>query len=104
MIDWFSVMGNALWILACALGLAILSISSWQASLQGVRLRAILGRTETTRVFYVAGLLFCVGLAIVSDSLLEIVLWAILGLLFCIALFFTRKQVENKGEKTSSQG
>lgn len=104
MIDWFSLLGNALWILGCALFLAILSISGWQASLQGVGLRAILSRIDTTRAFYVAGLLFCAGLAIVSNSSLEVILWVILGLLLCIALLSTWRNVENKGEKTSNQG
>jgi hypothetical protein len=84
MIDWFNLAGNALWILGCALALGTLSFASWQASIRNERLRNRLGNSSIQAAFDAAGTLFCTGLAVTSDSTLEIVLWSVLGVLFLI--------------------
>ena len=40
MIDWFNLAANSLWILGCAIALAVLSYASWQASLRREKIGA----------------------------------------------------------------
>lgn len=82
MIDWIGVGSNALWILGCAIGLATLSYTSWEASVHGEKFTARLKRTPVQISLNLAGLLFSLGLATTSDSTLEIVLWGILTIAF----------------------
>ncbi|HJW89883.1 MAG TPA: hypothetical protein VJ436_04500 [Anaerolineales bacterium] len=82
MIDWINLAGNALWILGCALFLAALSFASWEASLYGEKFRTRLRGRGVQTAISVAGILFCIGLAIVSDSALEVIVWSALALAF----------------------
>jgi hypothetical protein len=82
MIDWFNLAANALWILALAILLAILSYASWQASLQHEKLRAQLTRPGYGIYFDLAAVLFCLGMAGTSHQPWEIGLWGVLGVLF----------------------
>jgi len=82
MIDWFNLAVNALWILACALALAILSYASWSASLQHEKLQKILVLPRYQISIYIAGILFCLGLAGTSNEWWEIMLWIILVAVF----------------------
>jgi hypothetical protein len=77
MIDWFGLVANALWILACAIALATLSHASWVASLQHEKLRKILAIPQYQASINLAGILFCLGLAGTSNKWWEIVLWLI---------------------------
>ena len=86
MIDWLGLVGNSFWILGCALALSTLSFASWQASLNKERLRIQLNKLGYQIAFHIAGVLFCVGLAITSDNLVERLLWVILAGLFIISL------------------
>jgi hypothetical protein len=94
MIDWISLLGNALWILGCALALSILSYASWQASLQGIKLSVLLGHPGIVRYLLIAGLLFCLGLTLTSNALIEQILWVILASLFLISIIFLWKESE----------
>ncbi len=82
MIDWFHLLTNALWILACALALAAISYASWQASSQQKRLREILNGTGYQLLFNLAGLLFCLGLAGSDTQVWKIILWLVLAAAF----------------------
>lgn len=82
MIDWFNLAANSLWILGCAIALATLSFASWQASVRREKLRARLNQPGVQQFFFLAGILFCAGLAATADSILETVLWGILDVLF----------------------
>lgn len=100
MIDWFDLFANSLWILGCALALAALSYASWQASLAGEKLGAHLEMPGSRRALFASGLLFCTGLAILSATTLELVLWLILGILSGVGLvgsMIGRERRENKG-------
>jgi hypothetical protein len=103
MIDWFNVAANSLWILGCAMALATLSYASWQASIYKETLRARLDTPGVQRAFYLSGILFCAGLAGASDSTLEVILWAMLGFLFCLGLIQSIRQGEDKEEGASPQ-
>ena len=85
-IDWFNLAANSLWIIGCALALAAFSYASWQASMFNETLRARLETPGIQRALFFAGLLFCMGQAMLSDSLLVTVLWGVLGLAFCVGL------------------
>ena len=89
MIDWINLAGNALWILGCALFLAALSYASWEASLYGEKFRARMRGRGVQTTISVAGILFSIGLAIVSDRALEIIAWAGLALAFTAQLVVT---------------
>ena len=86
MIDWFNVGTNALWITGCALALAVLSWSSWEAAQTGQKWRQVLGAPACQRWITIAGMLFCAGLALTAKTWWEIALWAVLGILFLVQL------------------
>jgi len=84
MIDWFNLAANALWILALAILLAVISYASWQASLEHEKLRSQLARPGYHRFFDLCAVLFCLGMAGTSRNGWEIGLWAVLAGLFVI--------------------
>lgn len=86
MIDWGGLAANALWILGCALALATFSYASWQASLHGSKLSALLKRPPMQAGFNLAGSLFSAGQALTSTPLWAIILWAALGVIFLVQL------------------
>jgi hypothetical protein len=82
MIDWFNLVANTLWILACAIALATFSHASWAASVRHEKQRKVLALPEYRTSINLAGILFCLGLAGTSHTGWEIVLWMILTALF----------------------
>ncbi len=100
MIDWANLAANALWILGCALALATLSYASWQASFYQEKLRQRLGKPGIQVALSAAGVLFCAGLAFTSASTLQMILWALLGVLFTAQLVMTILQ-ERKEHSSS---
>ena len=86
MIDWYNLLMNALWILACALALATLSYVSWQASVTGEKFRALVGQPAIQLWLNVSGLLFCAGLAGTSEAIWQRVLWILLAMGFAVQL------------------
>ena len=82
MIDWWGVFSNAIWISGAALVLATVSYASWQASVDGQRLRQALGRTSIQIMLNIAGVLFSAGMAATARYPLEIIIWLILAALF----------------------
>jgi hypothetical protein len=99
MIDWFGLFANSLWIFACALALSTLSYGSWKASINKTKLRIYLNGLEYQRAFNFSGILFCIGLALTSDRLLETILWGILAALFLISLILTWKNAPENADK-----
>jgi hypothetical protein len=81
-IDWYHVTANAVWILACAIALATLSYASWVASIKHEKLRNVLKLNNYQTSMNIAGILFCLGLAGVSDKWWEIALWLLIAALF----------------------
>jgi hypothetical protein len=101
MIDWINVGANGLWILGCALALASFSYASWRASQEGGKLSAHLESPGTRQALYLAGLLFCVGLAILAGSLFERVLWVFLSLAFGVGLILGARRKNSAPEDIS---
>ena len=86
MIDWYNLLMNSLWILACALALATLSFASWQASVTREKFRKQLSQPGFQISFNIAGLLFCIGLAGTSEIIWQRVLWVLLAVGFSVQL------------------
>ena len=82
MIDWFNFAANSLWILGCAIAPGVLELCQLAgvfAPRQPARPVRPAGHAE---VIYLAGVLFCSGVAAISDPVLEIGLWVVLGGVF----------------------
>lgn len=86
MIDWGGLVFNALWVLGCALGLAVVSYASWDGVVSGEGLRKRLGRKAAQAWLDLAAVLFCAGLAGTAGRVWETGLWAVLGLAFGVQL------------------
>ena len=79
MIDWPQVLANAVWIVGAALALATFSYASWVASSREERLRDTLRQAALQSLLRVAAVLFCLGLGLTANSLLEAALWLALA-------------------------
>ncbi len=86
MIDWANLLFNTFWIVALALALAIVSWSSWQASVNKTGLRSELNRAGPQRGLYLAGFLFSLGLALTSSIVYEQVIWFLFATYFLVQL------------------
>jgi hypothetical protein len=86
MINWGELAGNVSWILGCAIALACFSYALWQASVSREKVRSQWQKPPLQKALYLAGVLFCTGLAGSSSSLWEIILWAVLAGLFFVQL------------------
>ena len=94
MIDWYNLAANALWIIGLAIALAVLSHASWQASQRHEKLRQQLAQPGYQIFLDLAAVLFCLGMAGTSRRIWEIILWAVLAVLFIAQAAvekFTRK-------------
>ena len=86
MIDWYNLVSNALWIFGCALVLATLSYTSWEASLQKSSFKEIIRLYKIQIPLNVGGAFFALGLAGTTDITWQKILWAILFLGFLIQI------------------
>ena len=107
MIDWLEVFSNAIWIVGCALALAVISYANWAAGVRGEKMRVALGRPRVKATLGLAGTLFCLGLAATSRTILEIVIWLALTVLFGIQTIkdwreFRRKAIIPANPKTDN--
>jgi hypothetical protein len=84
LIDWGNVFGNALWILGCAVALATFSYQSWRASMHREKFTVMLKQPGAQIAMNLAGLLFCLGLAATSDSLVKYIIWGIFAAAFLV--------------------
>jgi len=89
MIDWYGLATNALWILALALTLAILSFARWQAGRQQKKLGQVLMERGWQACLAAAGILFSGGMAATADATWKTILWLVWLALFSAQLFLT---------------
>lgn len=89
MIDWTNLFYNALWILALAAALATVSWASWQASVQGTKLRTELTAPGSQRALLGAGALFSLGLALTSQTSPERIIWFAFAAVFAAQLILS---------------
>jgi hypothetical protein len=101
MIDWYGVFANSLWIMGLSFALATFSYASWQASLNHERTLTRLRHPEVLIAFSLSALLFCAGLAATSDTIFEIVIWSILGLLSLIQVYLLLRQRRTESSQHS---
>jgi len=92
MIDWWALIANSMWITAAALALAVVSVGYYQSQTKGVKLKTVLNRVGYLIALHAAGALFCVGMAATSDRWWETGLWAVVGILFGIQLYYLKNQ------------
>lgn len=81
MIDWLDIAEHVLWIFGCALALSALIYAHWAENTTHAQLRAYLKRPHLQVTFYLAGLLFALGLGTTSQTILEQIIWFALTLL-----------------------
>ena len=97
MINWLNFLSNSIWILAIAFALAVFSIAYWEAQTGGKKLRALLGQYRYAFSLILAGVVFCLGMALTSTKWWEILLWIVLIGLFSYQIFQSIKyKIENK--------
>lgn len=97
LIESGNVIGNALWILGCVVALATVIYQSWRASIHGERLTVILKQPGTHIAMNLAGLLFCLGLAVTSDSLIKYIVWGIFAAVFLVLAGIAYKTIRKGG-------
>ncbi len=95
MINWQSVIFNSFWILGLSVLLAAISFQHWTASQNERSLRQQLGEPGFLRFFWLAVLLFAIGLAGTSQELYERILWICLAV--AALLYFLRLSRPTKG-------
>lgn len=98
MIDWFGLAANTLWVLGCALVLAVLSYASWEASETHERFPDRLRRPTRQAALQLGGLLFACGLAGTSAKPLEIGIWLLLAAVFLLQLIATIRKARAAAE------
>ena len=86
LINWNSLISNAIWILSLSWLLAVLSMSVWSARESNRKLSAELDRPNRQMQLNLGGMLFCVGLALVSDQLWQMLILIALGVMFLVQL------------------
>lgn len=79
MINWSNLMGNTLWMLACAAALATVSHASWEASARKGKLLSVLKLPAYRLALVLAAISFCLGMCWIANSLVGTVLWLLLA-------------------------
>jgi hypothetical protein len=82
MIDWWGLFHNSLWVVGLAVGLAALSMASYEARVEEVRLRQKLNGPGFQLPLAVGMVLVCLGLLFSSGSWWEKVIWGTIAALF----------------------
>lgn len=86
MIDWNSLISNAIWIIALAWLLTVVSLSYWSAQTNNRKLGQELDRPHRQIQLNLGGMIFCVGLALVSDQTWQMIVLFALAVLFFVQL------------------
>jgi len=86
LINWNSLISNTIWILALAWLLAVLSMSLWSARENNRKLSTELDLPQRQMQLNLGGMLFCVGLALVSEQLWQMLILIALALMFFVQL------------------
>lgn len=90
MINWISLISNALWIVGCSFILAAFSYAAWVSAEYKQKFSVSLRSKGVWRGLHVGGILVCAGLAATSKSLVEAILWLLLGISLLINLLRVR--------------
>jgi len=94
MIDWAMVAANAVWIVGVSMALATLSYASWEAWAVHETFWHRVRIPAYQVALLLAGALFCVGLAAVTQVIWQTVLWLALAVLCLWQVWATRRWKE----------
>ena len=100
MIDWVKLAMNALWIMGCILGLAVLSVNQWEARTNArtnahtnaARVRDGLKRPAVQYALLCAAILFSLGMLGTAAAWYEQIAWGVLVMAFGIQVWRVRKR------------
>jgi predicted MFS family arabinose efflux permease len=84
MIDWFGLVGNALWVIGLAVCLATFSMVHYQARAGRGPLGSRLNQPEIQLAFAVGMSLFCAGLLLCSGTWWETGIWGLCAVLLSL--------------------
>ncbi len=94
MINWNSLLSNAIWIIALSWLLTVISLSYWSAQTQNRKLGQELDLPNRQTQLNLGGMLFCVGLALVSDQTWQMIVLFALAFLFFIQLVIAIRSLQ----------
>jgi len=86
LINWNSLISNSIWIIALAWLLSVVSLSLWSANQNHRTLSRELDRPSRQMQLNLGGMLFCVGLALVSNETWQMIILIFLGVMFFLQL------------------
>ena len=87
MINWFQLLTNSIWISALALAFTVVGITRWEVNVGKGSWRDLLNRSPRAILINLAGLLFCLGLALTDQAWWARALWGVLAILFGIKIY-----------------
>ena len=94
LINWNSLISNAIWIIALSWLLYVISMSLWTANTNNRKLSAELDRPNRQMQLNLGGMLFCVGLVLVSEQLWQMLILIALGVLFLVQLVLAARAMQ----------
>lgn len=94
LINWNSLISNAIWIIALAWLLAVLSMAYWSAQTNHRKLGQELDRPNRQIQLNLGGMIFCVGLALVSDQTWQMIVLFAMAILFFVQLVISLRLVQ----------
>lgn len=92
MIDWWGLAYNAVWILGLGMSLAALSMASYQARVDKVRLRRKLAEGAFQLPLMIGMMLFCLGLLLSSQPWWEKAVWGLASAWFAVQAALVSKR------------
>ncbi len=94
LINWNSLISNTIWILALAWLLAVISMAIWSARENNRKLSVELDQPNRQMQLNLGGMLFTVGLALVSEELWQMIILIALGVLFFVQLVLSARSMQ----------
>jgi F0F1-type ATP synthase membrane subunit c/vacuolar-type H+-ATPase subunit K len=98
-INWFGLLGNALWIVGLAACLATVSMAHYQARVGADRLWAGLRQPESQSALAIGAVLFCVGLLLCSGTWWERGIWGLCAAVLIVWAVRLARCLGREGEK-----
>jgi hypothetical protein len=95
LINWNSLISNATWIIALAWLLYVISMARWTAINNNRGFSKELDRPLRQAQLNLGGMIFCVGLALVSEQIWQMIMLIALSMLFFIQLFLALRSLKN---------
>lgn len=90
MINWWDLAANSVWILAMALGLAVVSAAYYKSKIENLKLKNVLDKPKYALMLNIAGAVFCVGMILTTNVWWEMVLWGVMTGLFGWQIYVIR--------------